>query len=136
MTIANEIFTPLYWKLQKAFPLRAIRNKKDAEAARKVLNAHFKERYTDRGEETYALALSDCLEAYESEQESREPDVDGVAMLKYYMESNRISQGQLADILDISQALVSQILGGSRQITAEHARRLGKRFSTNPGVFL
>ena len=35
-----------------------------------------------------------------------------------------------------SGSAVSMLLNGERPITAEHARRMGKRFGVNPGAFL
>jgi HTH-type transcriptional regulator/antitoxin HigA len=136
MTVANDIFTPRYWKLQKAFPLRPIRNKKDAEAAKKVLFPIFRDHYDDPGEEAYVLALSGSLGIYEDEQEAKEPEPGGLSFLRSLVEENGMTQAQLAEVLKVSIPTVSQVLAGNRQITAEHARKLGKRFKLNPGVFL
>lgn len=136
MTVANDIFTPLYWKLQKAFPLRPIRTRRDAEAAKKVLFPLFRDHYDDPGEEAYVLALSGSLGIYEDEQEAKEPETTGISFLRSLVEENHMPQAHLAKVLDVSVPTVSQILAGNRQITAEHARKLGKRFNLNPGAFL
>jgi plasmid maintenance system antidote protein VapI len=51
-------------------------------------------------------------------------------------EENGIRQNELAELLGIGQSAVSMILSGERPLTAEHARRLGRRFGLNPGSFI
>ena len=136
MTLANDVTTPIYRKLQRAFPLRPIRTKTQADAARKILDVHFRDKYDDPGEEAYAIALATLLADYEDIQEAKEPEATGLDVLKLLMEAQDITQTQLGEILGVSQSGVSQILNGHRQVTADHARKLGKNFRMNPGMFL
>jgi len=52
------------------------------------------------------------------------------------MEEHRMKQSTLAAKLGISAPAMSLILSGDRPITADHARRLGKIFSLDPGIFI
>lgn len=45
--------------------------------------------------------------------------------LKEYMYDNCITQGMLADMLNVSRTTVSRYLHGSRKIPTEHFKRLG-----------
>jgi plasmid maintenance system antidote protein VapI len=47
-----------------------------------------------------------------------------------------MTQSELGKLLGIGPSAVSMIFSGSRPITADHARRLGKRFCVDPGLFL
>jgi antitoxin component HigA of HigAB toxin-antitoxin module len=137
MKLVGEKITPRYQQLMNQFPLYPIRTKHQADAATKILDELFiKDKYDDPGEEAYVIILADLLADYEEAQEANEPEASGLDVLKLLMEAQDMTQTQLARILGISQGTVSQILSGNRQITAEHARRLGKQFQINPGIFL
>lgn len=73
--------------------------------------------------------------AYEAERFPIE-DVDGAAMLAFYIEQRDIRQEDVAQGTGITQSVLSRLLNRKRPITAEHARALGAFFHTNPGVFL
>ena len=57
----TEIYTPLYHKLMREFPLHQIRKKKDADMATAILEKRFRETFDDPGEEEYILILADLL---------------------------------------------------------------------------
>ena len=134
--IHTTLFTPRYRELIRAFPLRQIRTKSEAQAATRILDELFPKDLADAGEEAYVRALAVLLADYE---EKREQDIGpraGVHALEYLMEEHGVEQAEIAKLLGISQPAVSMILRGERPITAEHARRLGKRFRVGGGVFL
>lgn len=54
-------------------------------------------------------------------------------MLKFLMEQHDLTQADLPEIG--SQSLVSKILHGERQLTAEHINKLSRRFKVSPAVF-
>jgi plasmid maintenance system antidote protein VapI len=43
---------------------------------------------------------------------------------------------QMSGILGKDESVVSKILKGGRSITIEHARKFGRHFGVNPGLFL
>lgn len=79
--------------------------------------------------------LATLIEKYE--QETLElPQAGPTQILMHLMESRGMNQRQLADALELSTAHVSNILSGTRPITIELSRKLGKHFSTAPSLFL
>lgn len=134
--VADKIFTPRYWALMKEFPLREIKTKRDDAAATEILDRLVNDQHEDPGEDAYVSALLDLMESYEAKNAPAEDERSGLAALSYLVEEHNIRQAELADLLDISQAAVSMILRGDRQITADHARKLGKRFGMQPGTFI
>lgn len=55
--------------------------------------------------------------------------------LKFLMEQHALRQSDLRDEIG-SQGVVSEILGGKREINARQAKALGARFNISPSVFL
>jgi HTH-type transcriptional regulator / antitoxin HigA len=137
MSIAqSNLFTPTYQKLMREFPLRQIRNKKDADAATKILDKRFRERFDDPGEEEYVMILADLLADYEEKTDPVPDTATSADVLNHLMQSNDLTQGDIGKLLDIGQSAVSMILSGERQLTTEHIRRLAKRFNVSPAVFI
>jgi antitoxin component HigA of HigAB toxin-antitoxin module len=64
------------------------------------------------------------------------PKVSGLKALKFLVEENGLSSRELSRILGASPMLGGMILRGERDITASHARTLGKHFAVDPGLFL
>ena len=77
--------------------------------------------------------LSLLIDAYDREHYPIQ-DAPPAEVLRALMEEHRLRQSDLTEIG--SQGVVSEILKGKRQINANQARALGKRFGLNPGVFL
>ena len=84
-------------------------------------------------QEDYLEAVALFLEEYEGSQVSR---VSGRQLLRHLCEENDINGTALSKILGASRLLGSMLLRGDRNITADHARSLGKHFKLNPGAFL
>jgi HTH-type transcriptional regulator/antitoxin HigA len=133
---SDEIYTPMYRKLIREFPLRAIHTKKDADAATVILDKRFRQEFDDPGEEAYVVALATLLADYEDHYDPTPDMATGLDVLQHLVEENKIKQAELSKLLGVRQSAISMILNGERPITAEHARRLGKRFNLDPGVFL
>jgi HTH-type transcriptional regulator/antitoxin HigA len=136
MSTIADIYTPLYHKLMKEFPLHRIRNRKDAVAATVILDKRFRDRFDDPGEEQYVMILADLLADYEEERDPAPDAATGLDVLRLLVDQHDLRQSDLAQILGIGQSAVSMILSGERPLTADHARRLGKRFGINPGTFI
>jgi len=84
-------------------------------------------------QEDYLEAVALFLEEYEGTQA---PRVSGRQLLLHLCEENGLSGAALSRILGASRLLGSMLLRGDRNITAEHARALGKHFKLDPGAFL
>ena len=135
-TAVSNVLTSRYDQLIREFPLRQLRSKREAQAATAILDRLFRDDYDDEGEAQYVYVLARMLEDYESRHDPTHETASGLDLLRCLVEENGITQADLARILGIGQPAVSMILSGNRPITADHARRLGKRFGLNPGVFL
>jgi antitoxin component HigA of HigAB toxin-antitoxin module len=82
------------------------------------------------------IVLARLLADYEEKHEPLPDKLGGLRALRCLVDEHRIKQTELAQLLGVTKAAVSMILSGERPITADHARRLGKRFKLNPGAFL
>jgi len=79
--------------------------------------------------------LATLVEHYEERRWVRKrEELSGAEMLRFLMDENGLKQADLADIT--SQANISAILAGKRQIGPATAAKLGKRFRISPHLFL
>jgi len=80
--------------------------------------------------------LCTLIERYDAER-MKWRKVSGVGLLQHLLDDHGLSGADLSRILGASSRhLGPMILRGEREITAEHARVLGKHFALNPGVFI
>lgn len=62
------------------------------------------------------------------------PESSGIDALRYLMEEHGLSQSDLPEVG--SQGVVSEILGGRRELNVRQIRGLADRFGVSPAVFL
>jgi HTH-type transcriptional regulator / antitoxin HigA len=137
MSVATSpIYSTRYRQLIREFPLRRIRTKGDAAAATKILDVLFRDDYDDAGEAEYIYVLAGLLEEYEKQHDPVSNEASGVDVLRHLMDEHKLTQSDVGIVLGISQSAVSMLLSGERSMTTEHARRLGRKFAINPGVFI
>jgi antitoxin component HigA of HigAB toxin-antitoxin module len=116
---------------------RCGRSASDAEAATAFLDKLFGGQNVDPGEADYVAVLADLLASYEEEHDAVDTaEIKGVDALRHLIEANEMKQADLAKVLGIGPSAASMILAGTRPITADHARKLGKRFAVDAGLFL
>ncbi len=77
--------------------------------------------------------LTVLIDRYESEHYPI-PDASAIDVLRYLMESNALTQRDLATELG-SETTVSLVMSGKRQLTRDHIARLSERFQVSPAVF-
>lgn len=114
----------------------SIRNQRDYERIVALMNALLD---IAGGNERHPLAsllavLGDLVAAYEA-REVAMPEVEPREVLRLLMESNALSQADLAEELG-GQSVASKILAGKRAINARQARALAERFGVSPAVFI
>ena len=116
-------------------PLLSIRNERDYDSAVRRLNQLVDEIGTDERHPLYGLldALGTLIHAYE-EQHHPMPQVSGADMLRFFMEEHSLTQSDLPEVG--SQGVVSEILGGKRELNVRQIRALAERFRVSPAVFL
>ena len=123
-----------YFDLVRRFPLRSIRTEDELNAAQNVLDGLLRQKL-DEGGEHYLGALTDLIEVYEDKAHPI-PDASEAEVLQMLMESNGLSQSELARMVGISQSTISAVLGGVRSLTKEHVVALAKHFHISPMAFL
>jgi len=122
--LAPEVFTPLA-------------NDDDLKRATAFLKSLDREIGEAPGHPLAALAdaMMTHIQAYEGERFPI-PEVDGAAMLAFYLDQQGMTQEDVSRGSGISQGILSRLLNRKRPFTAHHARLLGTFFKVAPGVFL
>ena len=123
-----------YLVLIHRFPLRAIRNERELDAAISLVNELLDRPLLDEGEDDYLDVLGNLVEDYEESVHPIEPASDAV-MLESLLADRSQTQLQVAAATGIANSTLSNVLHGKRQLTRDHIRRLAKHFKVNPGVF-
>jgi HTH-type transcriptional regulator/antitoxin HigA len=59
----------------------------------------------------------------------------GIAVLKTLMEQHQLKQTDFQAEIG-SKSMVSRVLSGERQLTADHIRKLSQRFGISPALFI
>ena len=110
-----------------------IQNEQDYDLAVERLNTLLDEVGTDERHPLYSLldTLGTVLHAWE-EQHHAMPEFGGADLLRFLMEEHNLSQ--LPEVG--SQGVVSEILGGKRELNVRQIRVLSKRFGVSPSVFV
>ena len=126
-------------ELQKSWaklePLLAIRNEEDYIQSVEQLNSLIDAIGTNDQHPLYSLldTLGILIEVYEAEHVAI-PDVNGVEVLKYFMEEHSLTQSDLPEIG--SQGVVSELLSGKRELNLRQIQALSQRFHVSPAVFI
>ena len=116
-------------------PLFSLHNEQEYELAIKRLDELIDEVGTDEQHSLYELldTLGTVVHAYE-EQHHTFPNVGGAEMLRFLMDEHGITQSDLPEVG--SQGVVSEILGGKRELNVRQIRALAKKFHVSPAVFV
>lgn len=123
-----------YFKLVELFPLVPIRDDAHLTEAQVVVDGLLREK-RDSGSDAYLEVLTDLVEAYEDDHHEIE-DASEASVLRLLMESNNLTQAELAREVGISASTISAILGGTRLPTRQQIVVLAAFFSISPSVFL
>ncbi len=82
-----------------------------------------------------ADAVMHRILAYEQEHHPI-PDIRGGELLKSLMVEHGHTQLDVARATGISNAVISRLLSGEREMTPDHMRHLGQLYRVPPGLFL
>ncbi len=66
----------------------------------------------------------------------RQPFSPGEILKEEFMDPLNLTQGQLADWLDVERRRINEIIRGKREVTPDTALRLGKAFGVSPQFWL
>ena len=116
-------------------PVLTIQDEQDYDRAVATLNELLDEVGTHYQHPLYGLldTLGTIIAAYEAEHVAL-PDVGGAEALSYLMEEHNLRQSDLPDVG--SQGVLSEILGGKRELNVRQIRALAERFGVSPAVFI
>lgn len=134
MTATDAVLSSNYLALIREFPLRPLRSEADLDAAIAMTHKLIDRKDRDAGENDYLEVLASLIHAYEAEVDPL-PELDPVAALRFLIEENELTQGQLAEQTGLAMATISEILNGKRGISAKAREALAKRFKVCPSLF-
>jgi antitoxin HigA-1 len=67
---------------------------------------------------------------------NRRPITPGEVLREDFIEPLKLTQGELAEALDVDRTTINEIVNNRRSITPEMALRLGHAFNTSPEYWL
>ena len=116
-------------------PILTIRNEHEYDRAVQRLNRLLDEVGTNQRHPLYGLldTLGTLIHAYE-EQHHPLPDSTGADVLRFLMAEHQLTQADLPEIG--SQGVVSEVLGGKRELNVRQVRALAQRFHVSAAVFV
>ncbi len=123
-----------YLKLVKAFPLRPIRSESELDRAIEVIDSLCARDDLDQGQEDYLDVLGDLVHKYESEYDPIEP-VPDADLVRFLLDSNSMTQTELAQRSGVAESTISEILAGRRKLSRRHITVLSRVFHVSPAVF-
>ncbi len=123
-----------YLRLVRAFPLRPIRSDDELDRAIATIDSLIMRDDLDLAEEDYVDVLSDLVHKYEAEHDPIAP-VPDADMVRFLLESNSMSQAELAQRSEIAESTISEVLAGKRKLSRRHIAALAKVFRVSPAIF-
>jgi HTH-type transcriptional regulator/antitoxin HigA len=88
----------------------------------------------DTGEDDYLDVLSDLVHRYEAEHDPIAPVADA-DMIRFLLESNDLTQTELAERSKIAESTISEILAGKRKLSRRHIAAFSRIFRVSPALF-
>jgi HTH-type transcriptional regulator / antitoxin HigA len=123
-----------YLKLVQTFPLRPIRSDDELDRAIAMIDSLITREDIDLGGQDYLDVLSDLVHRYEAEHDPIAP-VPDADMVSFLLESNDMSQSELAKRSEIAESTISEILAGKRKLSRRHIAALSRIFHVSPALF-
>ena len=123
-----------YLAMVRAFPLRPLRCETDLDRAIAIIDSLITRDDLDEGEQDYLDVLSDLVHKYESENDPIPPVTDA-DMVRFLLESNNMTQTQLAERSEVAESTISEILAGKRKLSRRHIAAFSIVFRLSPAVF-
>ncbi len=123
-----------YIELVRVLPLRAIRSDIELDRAIAMIDSLIDQAELNRDEEDYLEVLSDLVHRYESEHDPIAP-VPDAEMVRFLLESNDMTQAELAQRSKIAVSTISEILAEKRKLSRRHIAALSRVFRVSPAIF-
>ena len=90
----------------------------------------------NQDQEDFLEILSQQVEAYEAENLKAPKQKTGLELIRLLLEENGLSGDDLAELLEVDRSVAYKILKGTRNLTADHVRRLAERFAISADIIL
>lgn len=87
-------------------------------------------------QDDYLAIMSGLVEDYERENVAEPRPVNGLEALKFLLEENSLTAGNLADIIGVNRSTAARILSGGRDLSADHVKKLAARFAVSADLLL
>ena len=84
----------------------------------------------------YLTLVAKLVEDYESENVPEPKPVKGIEALKFLLEENSLTAADLGDLIGVNRSMAYRILKGTRNLTADHIKKLAARFAVSADLFL
>ena len=123
-----------YIELLKTFPPRPIASEEELLATQQVIDSLIDRRELTPDEQDYLNVLGTLVYEYEQLHYEPIPDIHGVDLLKALLAEFNLRQKDLVPIFK-TESIVSAVLNGQRQLTANHIRKLADFFQISPAAF-
>jgi HTH-type transcriptional regulator/antitoxin HigA len=123
-----------YIELLKTFPPRPIASEKELLATQDVIDSLIDRGQLTSDEQDYLNVLGTLVYEYEQLHHEPIPDIHGVELIKALLDEFGLRQKDLVPIFK-TESIVSAVLNGQRQLTANHIRKLAEFFHISPAAF-
>lgn len=90
----------------------------------------------NRDQDDYLELMAKLVEDYERESVPEPIRGNGILALKFLLEENKLSADDLAVLLGVNRSIAYRILKGTRNLTADHVKKLSARFAVSADLFL
>jgi HTH-type transcriptional regulator/antitoxin HigA len=126
---------PAWEQFRRTTDIAPIRDERHYERMVAMLDALLDAAGGDERHPAMALVdiVGDLIEDYEAAHHPM-PETTGLGALKFLMEQHGLRQSDLPEIG--SQGVVSEILGGKRELNVRQIRALSERFGVSPATFV
>jgi antitoxin component HigA of HigAB toxin-antitoxin module len=126
--------TAAYLKLIEEFPLRALRNDRDLDAAAAVIDRLVVKKKLSAAESDYLEVLEMLVSKYENTHHRPEPLPDR-ELLAHLMSEHGLTQKALERETGIAHSTISDVLRGHRKLTRAHIGTLARFFRVSTQTF-
>jgi HTH-type transcriptional regulator / antitoxin HigA len=123
-----------YIRLVRELPLRPIGSEVELDRAIAMIDSLIGRAELQPEEEDYLDVLSDLVHRYEAEHDPIAP-VSDAEMIRFLLESNEMTQAELAQRSKIAESTISEVLAYKRKLSRRHIAAVSRVFRVSPAVF-
>jgi antitoxin component HigA of HigAB toxin-antitoxin module len=79
--------------------------------------------------------MAKLVEDYEGENVREPKPVKGIEALKFLLDENGLTAADFGDLIGVNRSVAYRVLKGSRNLTADHIRKLATWFAVSTDLF-